>query len=110
MSNYKVISTPIMSKDGEQICIFKTTKIQKEVYDDDKFSKIINVKGRVMDAYKNLNKDKCIDSARYYDYDKTTNKIVIRIKDTNVPGFWLEVPIDIDHMFKWIKYNEDIDL
>lgn len=108
--NYKVVSTPIMSKDGEQICIFSTSKIEKEFYDDDKFSKIINVKRIVMDIDKNLKTYQSIDRARYYDYDKTTNSIVIRIDDTNAPGFWLEVPINLDHMFKWIKYNEDIDL
>ena len=108
--SYKVVSTPIMSKDGEQICIFSTTKTEKEFYDDDKFSKIMNVKGRVMDSNKNLNKGQSIDGARYFDYDKTTNIIVIRVDDTNVPGFWLKIPIDLNHMYKWIKYNDDIDL
>lgn len=108
--NYKVVSTPIMTKDGEEICIFSTTKVEKEFYDDDKFSKIKNVKGRVMDASQNLNKNQRINGARYYDYDRTTNTIVLKIDDSNVPGFWLEIPIDLDHMYKWIKYNDDVDL
>jgi len=108
--NYKVVSTPILSKDGEKICIFSTTKVEKEFYDDDKFSKIINVKGTVMDSDKKLNKNLTINRARYYDYDKTTNTVVIRVEDTNVPEFWLEIPIDLNHMYKWIKYNDDIDL
>lgn len=107
--HYKLISTPIISKeDGEQICIFNTTQKVKEIYDDDKFSKIVNVKGRFFEKDKVRN---CIlDDARYFDYDKKTNTVLIRIVDKNEPYFRIEIPINIDHIQKWIRYNDDIDL
>ena len=107
-AHYKLISTPIISKNGEQICIFNTTQDVKQIYDDDKFSKIENVKGRILETDKIKN---CvIEDARYFDYDKNTNTILIKIIQKNIPGFQIEIPINIDHMQRWIKYNEDIDL
>ena len=106
--HYKLISTPIISKDGEQICIFNTTQKVKEIYDDDKFSKIVNVKGRFTE--KDKVKNFILDDARYFDFDKKTNTVLIRIVEKNIPGFRIEIPINMDHIQKWIRYNDDIDL
>ena len=106
-AHYKLISTPIISKDGEQICIFNTTQKVREVYDDDKFSKIANVKARIFETG---NVKSCVLDVRYFDYDKITNTVLIRIIDKNILGFRIEIPVNIDHMQKWIRYNDDIDL
>ena len=108
-THYKLIATPLISKDGEQICIFNTTQKVKEIYDDDKFSKIVNVKARFIE--KDKVKHFILDEARYFDFDKKTNTVLIRIAEKNIiPGFRIEIPINIDHMQKWIRYNDDIDL
>jgi hypothetical protein len=78
--------------------------------EDQKFSKINDVKGRVMDQDNNINPRGIIDSAKFDCYNKDTNTVVIRIDDTNVPGFWLEIPLNLNQLQDWIKYNEDIDL
>ena len=67
-------------------------------YDKTELSKIKNVNGRVQD--KNINK---FDGARLLDFNQLTRNITIRVDDSNVPGFWLEINLSLDQMEKWLK-------
>jgi len=64
---------------------------------------ITSVKGRVMDGDGNLNKFGNIDGARIQDYDHDTQTVKLRIDDSNVPGFWMEINIRFDEMAKWVE-------
>ena len=66
-------------------------------------SKIQNVNGRVQDGDKNLNKFGKIDGARLQNFDPETRTLTIRVDDTNVPGFWMEIPLKLDQVEKWLK-------
>ena len=65
--------------------------------------KIQNVKGRVEDGDRNLNKFGKIDGARFQSFDESTKTLTIRIDDSNVPGFWMEIPLKLDQVEKLIK-------
>ena len=69
----------------------------------EELSKIQNVKGRVQDGDKNLNKFGNINGARLQSFNETTKTLTIRVDDTNVPGFWMEIPLKLDQVEKWIK-------
>jgi len=71
----------------------------------DEVSKIQNVKGRVQDGDRNLNKFGIIDGARIQGFDESTKTLTIRVNDTNVPGFWMEIPLKLEQVEKWIKNN-----
>ena len=75
-------------------------------YDKTELSKIKNVKGRVQDYYKNINKFGKIDGARFVDFNQLTRNITIRVDDSNVPGFWLEINLSLDQMEKWLETKE----
>jgi hypothetical protein len=64
---------------------------------------ITSVKGRVMDGDGNLNKLGIIDKARIQFYDHDTQTVKLRIDDSNVPGFWMEINIRFDKMFQWVE-------
>lgn len=67
-----------------------------------RISKIKNVKGRVQDGDKNLNKFGKIDNARLKNFDPETKTLTIRVDDTNVPGFWVEIPLNLDQVEEWL--------
>lgn len=64
---------------------------------------IISAKGRVMDGDKNLNKLGIIDSVKLSSFDPKTDSIKVRIDDSNVPGFWMEINIRFEKLQKWIE-------
>ena len=66
---------------------------------------ITSIKGRVMDGDGNLNKFGVIDSARIQYYDHT---VKLRIDDSNVPGFWMEISISFDKMSEWVENMKKI--
>jgi len=76
---------------------------------------IVSAKGRVMDGYGNLNKLGVIDSVKLESFDPATNSIKMRIDDSNVPGFWMEINIRFVNLEKWVKKmkkmaeNDDYD-
>lgn len=64
---------------------------------------ITSVNGRVMDGDGNLNKFGIIDSAKLQSYDPETQTVKLRLDDSNVPGFWMEINIKFDKLEKWIE-------
>ena len=64
---------------------------------------ISSAKGRVMDGDGNLNKLGVIDSVKLESFDQETNSIKMRIDDSNVPGFWMEINIRFTNLEKWVK-------
>jgi len=66
-------------------------------------SVISSAKGRVMDGDGNLNKLGVIDSVKLESFDPKTNSIKMRIDDSNVPGFWMELNIRFTNLEKWVK-------
>lgn len=64
---------------------------------------ISSAKGRVMDGDGNLNKFGVIDSVKLESFDPETNSIKMRIDDSNVPGFWMELNIRFTNLEKWVK-------
>lgn len=64
---------------------------------------ITSVKGRVMDGDGKLNKFGILDGARIQHYDHDTHTVKLRIDDSNVPGFWMEISIRFDKMSEWIE-------
>jgi len=64
---------------------------------------ISSAKGRVMDGDGNLNKFGVIDSVKLQSFDQETNSIKMRIDDSNVPGFWMEINIRFIKLEKWVK-------
>lgn len=67
-------------------------------------SKIIqSIKGRVMDGDGNLNKFGIIDSGKLQNYDPETGIVKLRMDDSNVPGFWMEIDIKFENLEKWVK-------
>ena len=64
---------------------------------------ISSAKGRVMDGDGNLNKFGVIDSVKLESFNPETNSINIRIDDSNVPGFWMEIHILFTNLEKWVK-------
>ena len=64
---------------------------------------ISSAKGRVMDGDGNLNKLGVIDSVKLESFDPETNSIKMRIDDSNVPGFWMEINIRFTNLEKWVK-------
>jgi hypothetical protein len=84
---------------------------------------ISSAKGRVMDGDGNLNNFGVIDSVKLESFDPKTNSIKMRIDDSNVPGFWMEINIRFVNLEKWVNKmkrmaedddsdsdDEDIDL
>ena len=63
---------------------------------------ISSAKGRVMDGDRNLNKFGVIDSVKLESFDPKTNSIKMRIDDSNVPGFWMEINIRFTNLEKWV--------
>jgi hypothetical protein len=70
---------------------------------------ISQAKGRVMDGDGNINKFGVIDGARIQYYDHESNTLRLRIDDSNVPGFWMEINISLDNLEKWLKPGKDVD-
>jgi|688.fasta_scaffold594058_2 hypothetical protein len=72
---------------------------------------IISAKGRVMDGDNKINKFGIIDSVKLSSFDPKTDSITVRLDDSNVPGFWMEVNIRFEHLKKWVekmkKMSED---
>ena len=64
---------------------------------------ISSAKGRVMDGDGNLNKFGVIDSVKLESFDTKTNSIKMRIDDSNVPGFWMEINIRFVNLEKWVN-------
>lgn len=64
---------------------------------------ILSAKGRVMDGDGNLNKFGVIDSVKLESFDPKTNSIKMRIDDSNVPGFWMEINIRFVNLEKWVN-------
>jgi len=64
---------------------------------------ISSAKGRVMDGDGNLNKFGVIDSVKLESFDPKTNSIKMRIDDSNVPGFWMEINIRFVNLEKWVN-------
>ena len=64
---------------------------------------ISSAKGRVMDGDGNLNKFGVIDSVKLESFDPKTNSIKMRINDSNVPGFWMEINIRFVNLEKWVN-------
>lgn len=64
---------------------------------------ISSAKGRVMDGDGNLNKLGVIDGVKLESFDHETNSIKMRIDDSNVPGFWMEINIRFTNLEKWVK-------
>ena len=64
---------------------------------------ISSVKGRVMDGDGNLNKFGVIDRVKLESFDPKTESIKMRIDDSNVPGFWMEINIRFVNLEKWVK-------
>jgi hypothetical protein len=64
---------------------------------------ISSAKGRVMDGDGNLNKFGVIDSVKLESFDPETNSIKMRIDDSNVPGFWMEINIRFVNLEKWVN-------
>jgi len=64
---------------------------------------ISSAKGRVMDGDGNLNKFGIIDSVKLESFDHETNSIKMRIDDSNVPGFWMEINIRFTNLEKWVR-------
>ncbi len=62
-----------------------------------------SIKGRVMDGDGNLNKFGVIDSGKLESYDPETKTVKLRIDDSNVPGFWMEISIRFDKLEKWVE-------
>ena len=70
---------------------------------------ISQVKGRVMDGDGNINKFGVIDGARIQYYDHESNTLRLRIDDSNVPGFWMEININLDNLERWLKLEKDVN-
>jgi hypothetical protein len=72
---------------------------------------IVSARGRVMDGDGNINKFGVIDSVKLESFDPKTDSIKIRVDDSNVPGFWMEVNIRFLNLEKWVnkmkKMSED---
>jgi hypothetical protein len=72
---------------------------------------IVSARGRVMDGDGNINKFGVIDSVKLESFDPKTDSIKIRVDDSNVPGFWMEVNIRFLNLDKWVnkmkKMSED---
>jgi hypothetical protein len=64
---------------------------------------ISSAKGSVMDGDGNLNKFGIIDSVKLESFDPETNSIKMRIDDSNVPGFWMEINIRFVNLEKWVN-------
>ena len=64
---------------------------------------ISSAKGRVMDGDGNLNKFGVIDSVKLESFDPKTNSNKMRIDDSNVPGFWMEINIRFVNLEKWVN-------
>lgn len=65
-----------------------------------------SIKGRVMDGDGNLNKAGIINSGKLNSYDPETGIFKLRIDDSNVPGFWIEIDINFENLKKYIKNEE----
>lgn len=71
---------------------------------------IKDVKGRVMDKDRNINTDINIDNARFSRYNKYMKIVNIRIEDSHVPGFWVQLTIELSKLYSFINtYFTDID-
>lgn len=66
-------------------------------------SVITSVNGRVMDGDGNLNKFAVIDKAKLQSYDPDTQTVKLRIDDSNVPGFWMQINVRFDQLEKWVE-------
>ena len=64
---------------------------------------IVSARGRVMDGDGNLNKFGIIDSVKLESFDPKTDSIKIRVDDSNVPGFWMEINIRFLNLEKWVN-------
>ena len=64
---------------------------------------IVSARGRVMDGDGNLNKFGVIDSVKLESFDPKTDSIKIRVDDSNVPGFWMEINIRFLNLEKWVN-------
>jgi hypothetical protein len=71
--------------------------------DNPEIYNIKDVKGRVMDDDRNINTDIDIDSAQFSRYNKYTKIINIRIEDSHVPGFWVDLPIELPELYLFIQ-------
>lgn len=73
-------------------------------------SKVIqSIKGRVMDGDGNLNKFGIIDSGKLQNYDPETGIVKLRMDDSNVPGFWMEIDIKFENLEKWVEKMKKMD-
>jgi hypothetical protein len=68
-------------------------------------STIKNVKGRIMSNNK-VNSFGVIDGARFQYYDEETKTVVIRVDHSEIPEFWMDIPIKLDQLQKWIGKAE----
>jgi hypothetical protein len=64
---------------------------------------ITSVHGRVMDGDGNLNKFGIIDRPTLQSYDPETQTVKLRLDDSNVPGFWMEINIKFEKLEKWVE-------
>jgi hypothetical protein len=80
-------------------------------------SKISNVRGRIEgkiikngeiteNSYTNIGG--AIDNVRMISYDKDSNKITIRLDHSTMPSFWIEIPLDLTQVAKWIEDEKEI--
>jgi len=67
---------------------------------------IPDVTGEVMNDNGNMNILGTIASAYFYSFDKDTETFTIHVSDYSVPGFWLQIPIKIFDLNKWINSDK----
>jgi len=67
---------------------------------------INNVTGDVINDNGDMNILGTITSAYFYSFDKDTETFTIHVTDNNVPGFWLQIPIKIFDLNKWVNSDK----
>lgn len=79
-------------------------------------SKISNVRGRIEgkiikngeiteNSYTNMGG--AIDDVRMISYDKDSNKITIRLHHSNMPSFWIQIPLDLTQVAEWVESEKE---
>lgn len=64
------------------------------------------VRGRIHGHDGQVNKYSKVDSARLFSYDPETGTVMVRVDHSEIPEFWLEVPIKMDQLNAWVAEQE----
>ncbi len=93
----------IVSAEAQKELVF----IQEPVCTKDIQSNIIKTIGRVESSDGKVNPFGKIDNARFVSYDNVEQVVTIRVDDTHVPSFWMEIRIPMAQLNAFITNKEN---